>query len=163
MPGRAPPASPTPNPLLSTLYSLPSTVYPLPSTLYPLLFVFVAPLHPDERLQVDHVARAEVRLILTHLLGELQHADVGAPVRPRLVGELDAVLLRRAPGDHRLEEGVRLGLGDEPPDRGHRPGQSARLASRQGGDRLDPLLEALLVASAPVQEPPAPFGERLRA
>src|SRR4051812_12691569 len=57
--------------------------------------VLVRPLHPEKRLDIDHVPRLQVPQILRHPLGELEQIGVSGPVRTGLVLEIEAVLFRR--------------------------------------------------------------------
>ena len=56
-----------------------------------LLFILVRALHPDERLQINHVARAQVAQVTAHDRGELKQAGISVPLRAQLVLEIKAV------------------------------------------------------------------------
>src|SRR3954463_16492300 len=61
------------------------------SWLSPLLLVLVGALHPDEGLQVDHVARAQVAHVAPHGSCELEQAGVSLPIRAGAIAEVEAI------------------------------------------------------------------------
>lgn len=75
-----------------------------------LLVVLVRPQHPDERLNVDHVAWSQVRQIASYDFGELKETRVSFPRRVGLVLEAKAVLAGGGAGDVQFEIDVHFGL-----------------------------------------------------
>src|SRR5687767_5557929 len=59
--------------------------------------IFVRTQHPDEGLQIDHVARFQIREIPPHPRGEGQKTLVSLPVWPRGVLEVEIIRPSRPP------------------------------------------------------------------
>src|SRR5689334_18146098 len=123
------------------------------------LVVLVGALHPDEGLQVDHVARTQVAHVATHGGGELEQARVRFPVRPRAIAQGEAVRVRRGTGDIRLEEDVRVRLRDEAEHGDERPGEHARLPAGQRRHYLHPALEPARQRTTAMKELVQAFGK----
>jgi len=70
--------------------------------------VLVRTLHPEKRLDVDHVARMEIALIATDYFGKFQKAGIGLPGWPRLIAEIETILARGYARHGRLEEHVKF-------------------------------------------------------
>src|SRR5581483_6197253 len=89
---------------------------------FSLAWIFVRALHPDKRLDVDHVARAQIAQIAPHRRRELEQTRVRLPVWFRLIFEIESVFLRRDLRHGWFEENMSVRLGDESPHRHERPG-----------------------------------------
>src|ERR1041384_242537 len=127
------------------------------------LRVFVRALHPDEGLQIDHVARFQIALVAPDGFGELEQTRVSLPVRLRFILKIEAVFAGRDFRYVRFEKDMAVGLGDESKYGHERPGQHACLFSRQGGDGLAPGDKSGFIRPASVQKIVETLREQSRA
>src|SRR5687767_15273118 len=68
-----------------------------------LFLVFIRALNPDERLDVDHVARRKVAQVPASSVSKFKEAGVGLPVRARLVLKVEAVFACGRSEEHTSE------------------------------------------------------------
>src|SRR5689334_6333145 len=66
--------------------------------------VFVGALDPHERLNVDHVAGAEVSQVAAYGSGECKEAFIGRVIRARFITQREAVCVGRGSRHVRLQE-----------------------------------------------------------
>src|SRR5688572_23320938 len=121
--------------------------------------VLVRSLHPDERLQVDHVAWPEVASVAPDVFREFEQRGIDRPAGPRRIGQIEAIGFCSPAGHDGFEEDVLLGLRYEREHRDQRPGQHARLAPRQSRDHLHPSIEAPCQRRATMQQVEQSFRE----
>src|SRR6476620_3769084 len=86
--------------------------------------ILIRPDDPNERLQIYHVARAEVPLILTDLFSELEKAAIYLPRWCRGVFKVGSIFQGRSLCSIWLKEYVNFGLGDKRKDRDDRVRQN---------------------------------------
>lgn len=117
-----------------------------------------------------HYSRARLDRILSQLdpvrrngLGEVEQAPVDRPCRLGLIGEVIAIRLGGAAGQHGFEKNVASGLADESPDRNERPGKHPGLPARQSRNGLAPNFEAGLIAFTAMKKIVERAGKELRA
>src|SRR4051794_33222374 len=89
--------------------------------------VLVGTQDPDERLDVDEIARLPVGEVGAEESRECEQLLVRGPLRIGPVVEVEAVALRRSARDERLQHDVAARSGDEPEARERGPGQYPRL------------------------------------
>jgi len=128
-----------------------------------MLHVFVRAMDPDERLQIDHVARAQVAQIAPYGCGKLKQAGVGVPVRLGLILKLEAILAGGNSGNVWFYKDMRLRLRDESKDGHEWPGQHSGLFSGQRRDRVAPAMELRFTAFRAVEKIVKPVGEGARS
>ena len=98
--------------------------------------VLGGPQDPDERLDVDHVARTPVGEVVAQHLREARAGSAYVlPARCGSVAEVEPVRRRGAPGHDRLQHQVHAWPGDERERGEHRPGQDPRLRPGQVAPR----------------------------
>lgn len=125
---------------------------PAPGSVVLLALVFIRSLDPEERLEVDHVSRAQIAKISTNPGGKPKQARVGFPPGARAVVEGVAVFLGRKACDVRLEKDVPIRLRDEAEDGYDRPRRNPRLFAGQVRNDLAPLLEFVFHGPRPMKE-----------
>lgn len=118
-------------------------------------------MHPQERLDVDHVSGLQVGEIGPHSVGEPEQTGVRRPVRPRAVLKIEAVRFRCDSGDSRLQKDVRPWLRNEAEYGDERPGEDPRLATWQCSHDLDPSRNALLESAPSMKKVEQSSGELL--
>ena len=95
-----------------------------------LLCILTRALHPDERLQIDHVPRMEVLNISSNLIAETKQIGVGTPVRLGFVVQWEAILMCRSARDIGLQKDMTIRLRDESEYSYDRPCEYTRLLPR---------------------------------
>src|SRR5678816_3433819 len=92
--------------------------------------VFVRSLDPDERLDVNHVARGKILQVAADRVRKVQEACVSVPHRARLVAKVESVFACGGARHHWLQKYVHPRTRDESEHSHDRPREHARLLSR---------------------------------
>ena len=114
--------------------------------------ILLGSLHPEKRLHVDHVARAQIAKVTAHVAGELEEILVRFPVGRRFVSEIESILRCRDTCDIGLQKNVSIWLSEKAKHCDDWPGQHARLAPRQGRYDRTPMAEALVEPTLAVEQ-----------
>jgi hypothetical protein len=111
--------------------------------------ILVRSLHPEKRLNVDHVTRTHIIKVPAHHVREIEKARIGLPSRAGFVAEIETVAFGCFPGDCWLQVHMNRGLRQKSHHCQHRPGEHAGLAPRQTADYANPIVECVVLAPLP--------------